>query len=170
MDRKHDGLAYDFPRHEPGHHHAGAPENGGGVGQMRQVLYDHVVGQVTFQMATPAMEMRRLGIARKTDVRGAQSLDAAMAQRVHAPVPRATSWRQRRRTSARAPRAHVLQDHHWGLGCRGDWSLQLKPGLQRKQRRRYCSRLTKFPKQEMKRPWDRNIIRDMEKIRPTEAK
>lgn len=67
VDRKYDGSHMTFPGMNPAINMLAHQKNGVWRGlQSRQVLYDHVVGAgKTFQMAALAMEMRRLGIARK---------------------------------------------------------------------------------------------------------
>lgn len=67
VDRKFDGLHLTFPGMNPGITLLNHQKNGVWRGlQSYQVLYDHVVGAgKTFEMATLAMEMRRLGISRK---------------------------------------------------------------------------------------------------------
>lgn len=65
--RKFDGSHLTFPGMNPAINLLAHQKNGVWRGlQSYQVLYDHVVGAgKTFEMATLAMEMRRLGIARK---------------------------------------------------------------------------------------------------------
>lgn len=65
--RKYDGSHLTFPGMNPAIKLLEHQKNGVWRGlQSFQVLYDHVVGAgKTFEMATLAMEMRRLGIARK---------------------------------------------------------------------------------------------------------
>jgi hypothetical protein len=67
VDRAYDGSHLTFPGMSPAIELLEHQKNGVWRGlQSRQVLYDHVVGAgKTFQMASLAMEMRRLGIARK---------------------------------------------------------------------------------------------------------
>lgn len=67
VDRKYDGSHMTFPGMNPAIQLLDHQKNGVWRGlQSRQILYDHVVGAgKTFQMAALAMEMRRLGIARK---------------------------------------------------------------------------------------------------------
>ena len=67
VDRKFDGGHLTFPGMNPAITLLEHQKNGVWRGlQSYQVLYDHVVGAgKTFEMATLAMEMRRLGIARK---------------------------------------------------------------------------------------------------------
>jgi N12 class adenine-specific DNA methylase/adenine-specific DNA methylase len=67
VDRKFDGSHLSFPGMNPAITLLEHQKNGVWRGlQSYQVLYDHVVGAgKTFEMATLAMEMRRLGIARK---------------------------------------------------------------------------------------------------------
>lgn len=67
VERKFDGEHLTFPGMNPGISLLAHQKNGVWRGlQSYQVLYDHVVGAgKTFEMATLAMEMRRLGIARK---------------------------------------------------------------------------------------------------------
>lgn len=67
VERKFDGSHLTFPGMSPSVSLLAHQKNGVWRGlQSSQVLLDHVVGAgKTFQMATLAMEMRRLGIARK---------------------------------------------------------------------------------------------------------
>jgi len=67
VERKYDGQHLSFPGMNPAIQLLEHQKNGVWRGlQSYQVLYDHVVGAgKTFEMATLAMEMRRLGIARK---------------------------------------------------------------------------------------------------------
>ena len=67
VERKFDGSHLSFPGMNPAIRLLEHQKNGVWRGlQSYQVLYDHVVGAgKTFEMATLAMEMRRLGIARK---------------------------------------------------------------------------------------------------------
>lgn len=67
VNREFDGSHMSFPGMTPVISLLGHQKNGVWRGlQSYQVLYDHVVGAgKTFEMATLAMEMRRLGIARK---------------------------------------------------------------------------------------------------------
>lgn len=67
VERKYDGSHLSFPGMNPAISLLEHQKNGVWRGlQSYQVLYDHVVGAgKTFEMATLAMEMRRLGIARK---------------------------------------------------------------------------------------------------------
>jgi N12 class adenine-specific DNA methylase len=67
VKRKYDGSHLSFPGMNPAISLLEHQKNGVWRGlQSYQVLYDHVVGAgKTFEMATLAMEMRRLGIARK---------------------------------------------------------------------------------------------------------
>ena len=67
VERKFDGSHLTFPGMNPAISLLEHQKNGVWRGlQSFQVLYDHVVGAgKTFEMATLAMEMRRLGIARK---------------------------------------------------------------------------------------------------------
>lgn len=67
VERKYDGGHLTFPGMNPAISLLGHQKNGVWRGlQSYQVLYDHVVGAgKTFEMATLAMEMRRLGISRK---------------------------------------------------------------------------------------------------------
>jgi N12 class adenine-specific DNA methylase/antirestriction protein ArdC/phage/plasmid primase-like uncharacterized protein len=67
VDRKFDGGHLTFPGMNPAITLLEHQKNGVWRGlQSYQVLYDHVVGAgKTFEMATLAMEMRRLGISRK---------------------------------------------------------------------------------------------------------
>jgi len=67
VERKFDGAHMTFPGMNPAIQLLEHQKNGVWRGlQSYQVLYDHVVGAgKTFEMATLAMEMRRLGIARK---------------------------------------------------------------------------------------------------------
>jgi N12 class adenine-specific DNA methylase len=67
VGRKYDGSHMSFPGMNPSYSLLAHQKNGVWRGlQTYQVLYDHVVGAgKTFEMATLAMEMRRLGIARK---------------------------------------------------------------------------------------------------------
>jgi N12 class adenine-specific DNA methylase len=67
VNRKFDGAHLTFPGMNPAITLLEHQKNGVWRGlQSYQVLYDHVVGAgKTFEMATLAMEMRRLGIARK---------------------------------------------------------------------------------------------------------
>ena len=67
VERKYDGQHLSFPGMNPAISLLEHQKNGVWRGlQSYQVLYDHVVGAgKTFEMATLAMEMRRLGIARK---------------------------------------------------------------------------------------------------------
>jgi N12 class adenine-specific DNA methylase/antirestriction protein ArdC/phage/plasmid primase-like uncharacterized protein len=67
VNRKFDGSHLTFPGMNPAISLLEHQKNGVWRGlQSYQVLYDHVVGAgKTFEMATLAMEMRRLGIARK---------------------------------------------------------------------------------------------------------
>lgn len=67
VERKYDGSHLSFPGMNPGISLLEHQKNGVWRGlQSYQVLYDHVVGAgKTFEMATLAMEMRRLGISRK---------------------------------------------------------------------------------------------------------
>lgn len=67
VERKYDGSHMTFPGMNPAISLLAHQKNGVWRGlQSRQVLYDQVVGAgKTFEMATLAMEMRRLGIARK---------------------------------------------------------------------------------------------------------
>jgi N12 class adenine-specific DNA methylase len=67
VERKYDGSHMSFPGMNPSYSLLAHQKNGVWRGlQTYQVLYDHVVGAgKTFEMVTLAMEMRRLGIARK---------------------------------------------------------------------------------------------------------
>lgn len=67
VERQYDGSHMTFPGMNPTISLLAHQKNGVWRGlQSYQVLYDHVVGAgKTFEMATLAMEMRRLGIARK---------------------------------------------------------------------------------------------------------
>ncbi len=67
VERQYDGSHMTFPGMNPAISLLAHQKNGVWRGlQSYQVLYDHVVGAgKTFEMATLAMEMRRLGIARK---------------------------------------------------------------------------------------------------------
>lgn len=67
VERKYDGSHLSFPGMNPAISLLEHQKNGVWRGlQSYQVLYDHVVGAgKTFEMATLAMEMRRLGISRK---------------------------------------------------------------------------------------------------------
>lgn len=67
VERQYDGSHMTFPGMNPAISLLAHQKNGVWRGlQSYQVLYDHVVGAgKTFEMATLAMEMRRLGISRK---------------------------------------------------------------------------------------------------------
>lgn len=173
VDRKYDGSHMTFPGMNPAIIMLEHQKNGVWRGlQSRQVLYDHVVGAgKTFQLAALAMEMRRLGIARKPLF----------------VVPNHLTLQWRSEFTRLYPGANILAatPEDFGKGNRermfskiitGDWDAVVighsslkKIGLPEETEKAVLQeQIDEIAEavEEMKRGrGDRNIIRDMEKIR-----
>lgn len=173
VDRKYDGSHMTFPGMNPAIIMLAHQKNGVWRGlQSRQVLYDHVVGAgKTFQMATLAMEMRRLGIARKPLF----------------VVPNHLTLQWRSEFTRLYPGANILAatPEDFGKGNRermfskiitGDWDavvighsslkkIGLPEATEKAVLQEQIDEISEAVEEMKRGRGDRNIIRDMEKIR-----
>ena len=173
VERSYDGLHLTFPGMNPAIKLLDHQKSGVWRGlQSYQVLYDHVVGAgKTFEMATLAMEMRRLGIARKPFFA----------------VPNHLTLQWRSEFSRLYPGSNVLaatpddfskenRERFFSKIATGDWDAVIvghsslkKFGLPEETERAVLEeQITELADaiEDMKRTRnDRNIIRDMEGIR-----
>lgn len=173
VERKFDGSHLTFPGMSPAMQLLPHQKNGVWRGlQSLQVLYDHVVGAgKTFEMATLAMEMRRLGIARKP---------------IFA-VPNHLTLQWRSEFARLYPSANVLaatpedfskgnREKFFSKVVTGDWDavivghsslkkISLPPETEKAVLEEQIGELADAIEQMKRDRGDRNIIRDMEGIR-----
>ncbi len=173
VERKFDGSHLTFPGMSPAMQLLPHQKNGVWRGlQSLQVLYDHVVGAgKTFEMATLAMEMRRLGIARKP---------------IFA-VPNHLTLQWRSEFARLYPSANVLaatpedfskgnREKFFSKVVTGDWDavivghsslkkIALPPETEKAVLEEQIGELAEAIEAMKRERGDRNIIRDMEGIR-----